>query len=96
MLYSNPRIRSATESFPASNASYWERTDRNVAANGAVMRTAIIGCLLFPDADGVSGIERSMSSAIQIAATTHADPRCLISCAIVSGAVAAVRLPRFF
>ena len=61
-----------------------------MAANGAVMRTCILGCLLFIDKDGQGGMERTMKTAIDIAKTTHADPRCLISCAIASGAVAAV------
>ncbi|CUA68316.1 hypothetical protein RSOLAG22IIIB_07844 [Rhizoctonia solani] len=69
---------------------YWEGTNRYVAANGAVMRTAIIGALIFQDLDGVSGVDRAMDAALQIAATTHPDPRCLVSCTIVTGLVAAI------
>ncbi|KAG8700029.1 hypothetical protein FRC09_006217 [Ceratobasidium sp. 395] len=68
---------------------YWEATNRFVAANGAVMRTAIIGVLLFPDRDGVNGIDRAMHAAVQVAATTHPDPRCLASCTIVTALIAA-------
>ncbi|KAG8784702.1 hypothetical protein FRC12_018372 [Ceratobasidium sp. 428] len=68
---------------------YWEATNRFVAANGAVMRTAIIGALLFPDRDGVNGIDRAMHAAVQVAATTHPDPRCLASCTIVTALIAA-------
>ncbi|CAE6436168.1 unnamed protein product [Rhizoctonia solani] len=53
---------------------YWEGTNRYVAANGAVMRTAIIGAL-FQDSNGVSGVDRAMDAALQIASTTHPDPR---------------------
>ncbi|KAG8746099.1 hypothetical protein FRC10_006202 [Ceratobasidium sp. 414] len=53
---------------------YWEGTNRFVAANGAVMRTAIIGALLFQDRDGINGIDRAMHAAVQVAATTHPDP----------------------
>ncbi|CAE6441304.1 unnamed protein product [Rhizoctonia solani] len=69
---------------------YWEGTNRYVAANGAVMRTAIIGALLYQDFNGVGGVERAMDAALQVAATTHPDPRCLVSCTIVTGLVAAI------
>ena len=46
-----------------------------MAANGAVMRTAIIGAVLFQDAGGVNGIDNAMDAAVQVAATTHPDPR---------------------
>ncbi|CAE7151326.1 unnamed protein product [Rhizoctonia solani] len=69
---------------------YWEGTNRYVAANGAVMRTAMIGALIFQDSNGISGLDRSMDAALQMAATTHPDPRCLVSCTIVTGLVAAI------
>ncbi|KAG8691531.1 hypothetical protein FRC08_010157 [Ceratobasidium sp. 394] len=53
------------------------------------MRTAIIGALLFQDREGISGIDRAMHAAVQVAATTHPDPRCLASCTIVTALVAA-------
>ncbi|KAB5593910.1 ADP-ribosylglycohydrolase [Ceratobasidium theobromae] len=69
---------------------YWEATNRYVAANGAVMRTAIIGALIFQDANGKNGIDRAMDAAVQIATTTHPDPRCLVSCTIITGLMAAI------
>ncbi|KAH7096996.1 ADP-ribosylglycohydrolase-domain-containing protein [Auriculariales sp. MPI-PUGE-AT-0066] len=68
----------------------WESTGRVVAPNGAVMRTAIIGCLCYQDKDGVSGLDRAFFASMQLGATTHADPRCLVSCAIVSGIIVAI------
>jgi ADP-ribosylglycohydrolase len=56
-----------------------------MAANGAVMRTSVIGALLFKEP------EQLYASSINIAETTHADPRCLVSCTIASALVAAVR-----
>ncbi|QRV73781.1 ADP-ribosylglycohydrolase [Ceratobasidium sp. AG-Ba] len=77
---------------------YWENTNRFVAANGAVMRTAIIGALLFQDVDGVNGVDRAMHASLLVGATTHPDPRqvqllfytCLASCTIVTALVAAM------
>ncbi|QRV88588.1 ADP-ribosylglycohydrolase [Ceratobasidium sp. AG-Ba] len=71
-----------------TSIKFWEAGNRQVASNGAVMRTGIIGALLFRDLDGENGIDRAIRVAIQIAAVTHADPRCLVSCAIVTGLVA--------
>ena len=62
----------------------WERGGRFNAANGAVMRTSVIGALFFNDS------EKLYKSAINVAAVTHADPRCLVSCVIVCSLVAAV------
>ncbi|KAG9118883.1 hypothetical protein FRC07_006389 [Ceratobasidium sp. 392] len=56
---------------------FWEGTNRRVASNGAAMRTGIIGALLFQDSDGTNGVNRAMHAAVQVGATTHADPRCL-------------------
>ncbi|KDQ20018.1 hypothetical protein BOTBODRAFT_125553 [Botryobasidium botryosum FD-172 SS1] len=67
----------------------WEKSDRNLASNGAVMRTGIVGALFWQDKDGVGGIERTIKVAAEVAATTHADPRCIISSIIVSALVAA-------
>jgi hypothetical protein len=43
------------------------------------MRTAIIGALIFRDSDGMNGIDRAMDAAVQVAATTHPDPRYVIA-----------------
>ncbi|KAJ3015753.1 hypothetical protein HKX48_004408 [Thoreauomyces humboldtii] len=56
----------------------WERHDRNLAANGAVMRTAVVGCSEFWDEEVVFG------NAVKAARVTHADPRCVFSCVVVS------------
>jgi ADP-ribosylglycohydrolase len=58
-----------------------------MAANGAVMRTAVVGALFYKDMNVV------YSTAMNLAKTTHADPRCLVSCTIASALVAAVRVP---
>lgn len=55
------------------------------------MRTPVIGALLYQDEDGKSGYLRTFEAATAVASTTHADPRCLVSCTIASGIVAAVR-----
>ncbi|KAG8826337.1 hypothetical protein FRC19_009120 [Serendipita sp. 401] len=62
----------------------WESGGRVMAANGAVMRTPIVGALFYMNQDAL------YSTAIDIAATTHADPRCLASCTIASALVAAI------
>lgn len=58
-----------------------------MAANGAVMRTPVIGALLFGNQ------EKMYKSAIHVAGITHADPRCLVSCTITSALVASVGIP---
>ena len=62
----------------------WEEGGRNMAANGAVMRTGVVGALFYKDE------QLLYTTAIDVAATTHADPRCLVSCTIVSALVAGV------
>lgn len=57
-----------------------------MAANGAVMRTAVVGALFYKDMNVV------YSTARHLARTTHADPRCLVSCTIASALVAAVSI----
>ena len=54
------------------------------------MRTPVIGALLYQDKNGQSGHLRTFETATAVASTTHADPRCLVSCTIASGIVAAV------
>ncbi|XP_065827930.1 ADP-ribosylarginine hydrolase Tri1-like [Oscarella lobularis] len=60
----------------------WESSGRFLAANGAVMRTSILGALNFNDIDKV--IENTK----RICLVTHADPRCLASCVAVTTAIA--------
>ena len=52
----------------------WERSGRNNAANGGVMRTSVVG-LWNEDVAG---------NAEKICRLTHADPRCIGSCVIIS------------
>ncbi|KAG8832653.1 hypothetical protein FRC17_000920 [Serendipita sp. 399] len=68
----------------ARSTEIWEAGGRVMAANGAVMRTPIVGALFYTNQDIL------YSTAIDIAATTHADPRCLASCTIASALVAAL------
>ncbi|KAG9290509.1 hypothetical protein G9A89_002484 [Geosiphon pyriformis] len=63
---------------PHSAAEYiWQKSGQKMAANGAVMRTAVLGCLQFWDEQVVR------QNAIDVAKVTHRDPRCLMSCVIV-------------
>lgn len=56
----------------------WERSKKQNASNGAVMRTSIIGCYEFWNTDNV------LSNAETAAKTTHFDPRCVGSCTMIS------------
>ncbi|KAJ3331771.1 hypothetical protein HDU76_002269 [Blyttiomyces sp. JEL0837] len=68
---------------PAGTAySVWALSGSNLAANGAVMRTAILGVPFFWDERQV------LKQTIDAAQVTHSDPRCLVSCAIVTMLVA--------
>mmetsp|Transcript_70036 Transcript_70036/g.105872 ORF Transcript_70036/g.105872 Transcript_70036/m.105872 type:complete len:495 (+) Transcript_70036:20-1504(+) len=62
-------------------ADVWERGGRTMAANGAVMRTAIAGVPFFWDAAAVK------RNTIDFCLATHADPRCVASCLVVSECV---------
>ncbi|KAJ3132943.1 hypothetical protein HK100_004782, partial [Physocladia obscura] len=57
--------------------SVWQATNFRLAANGAVMRCAILGAPYFWHQETV------VRNAVVSASVTHADPRCLVSCAIV-------------
>ncbi|OWF39517.1 uncharacterized protein LOC110464941 isoform X2 [Mizuhopecten yessoensis] len=60
----------------------WTVNGKDVASNGAVMRTSILGVHMYADIDVV------VQNAITIARTTHADPRCRASTVSVCVAVA--------
>ncbi|TPX59610.1 hypothetical protein PhCBS80983_g02358 [Powellomyces hirtus] len=60
----------------------WENYGRQLAANGAVMRSAALGAVVFHDEAKV------VKNAIDAAQVTHADPRCLVSCVIVNVLIA--------
>lgn len=59
----------------------WERTDRWVAANGAVMRTSPLGLWEGHDESRVIG------NAEKVCKITHFDPRCVASCVAVCVAI---------
>eukprot|EP00927_Polykrikos_kofoidii_P052062 TRINITY_DN45828_c0_g1_i1.p1 TRINITY_DN45828_c0_g1~~TRINITY_DN45828_c0_g1_i1.p1 ORF type:complete len:425 (-),score=35.26 TRINITY_DN45828_c0_g1_i1:407-1681(-) len=60
----------------------WEKRGRQVASNGAVMRTAITGIPHFWDLDMVRTNTRAFCL------STHADPRCAASCLAIAGCIA--------
>lgn len=68
---------------PAKAAhAVWEKRSRQVASNGAVMRTAVTGIPFFWDLAVVHDNTKKMCEA------THADPRCVASCVAVATAAA--------
>lgn len=64
--------------------SVWEMSGRKLAANGAVMRTAITAVPHFMDTGSV------VADTVAIARTTHYDPRAIASCVAVAVAVASI------
>jgi ADP-ribosylglycohydrolase len=56
---------------------FWELQERQSAANGAVMRTSILGLWQYKDPQQVK------LNAENVCALTHADPRCIASCVAV-------------
>ncbi|XP_065827935.1 ADP-ribosylarginine hydrolase Tri1-like isoform X1 [Oscarella lobularis] len=67
----------------------WEDSDCYLAANGAVMRTSILGVLNF------NNISKVIENTKCICYATHADPRCLASCVAVTTAIAYMLQGRF-
>ncbi|XP_071082038.1 uncharacterized protein YegU-like [Haliotis cracherodii] len=59
----------------------WVQRGRDIAPNGAVMRTSILGIHQYWDTDAVA------DNAIAICKTTHYDPRCQASTVAVSAAI---------
>lgn len=60
----------------------WIKRNKNAAANGGVMRTAVLGVPSFGNIDTV------LTNTDAVCQVTHADPRCRASCAAVAAAVA--------
>jgi len=60
----------------------WLQMNKNAAANGAVMRTAILGCLDYKDTNKV------VDNTIRMCQVTHHDSRCVASCVAVTVAIA--------
>src|SRR4051812_25420429 len=59
----------------------WVKFNRNMAANGALMRTAVLGAPFFWDEKQV------IKQTLQATKVTHADPRCCVSSVIVTNLV---------
>jgi len=65
--------------------TYWDKSGRDIAPNGSLMRTTPIGVICMKKSE-----EETFKEAIKMGAVTHADPRCALSVAIVSGLVRAL------
>jgi ADP-ribosylglycohydrolase len=61
----------------ASN-DIWKRSGKQLAANGAIMRTCILGVFNY------SNLEEVISQTVQYAKVTHYDPRCIASCVAIT------------
>lgn len=60
----------------------WEASGKQLAANGAVMRTAILGCFQH------NQLQQVVANSEKIARVTHFDERCVASCVFVAVAIA--------
>jgi len=73
-------------SHPSETAfAHWDKSGRDNAPNGSLMRTTPIGVICMKKSE-----EETFMEAIKMGAVTHADPRCALSVAIVSGLVRAL------
>ena len=63
--------------------SVWLAAERRPAGNGSLMRTAPIGVFFARDAD------LRVRATVMDSQLTHADPRCILACAALNGAIAA-------
>lgn len=61
---------------------HWARGNYKAAPNGSLMRTAPLGVLCIDRT-----AEETFATAAEFSAITHADPRCVVSCCLVSGLV---------
>lgn len=62
----------------------WKLSGQQVASNGAIMRTSILGAYSFWD------YQQVIHNTIKICKTTHFDPRCIGSCVIISLIIAQI------
>jgi len=62
----------------------WEKGGRNLAANGAVMRTSILGAVDSED------LNKVIQNTTKICNVTHADPRCVASCIAITVPIALI------
>ncbi|CAF0881672.1 unnamed protein product [Didymodactylos carnosus] len=60
----------------------WERNNRNIAPNGAIMRCSILGLYQYEQ------INQVIANTVNIAKVTHFDPRCQASCLVVNLCIA--------
>ncbi|KAH8827246.1 ADP-ribosylglycohydrolase-domain-containing protein [Flagelloscypha sp. PMI_526] len=71
---------------PAGTAlAYWERTGKNIAPNGSLMRTSPVGVMCIQKSE-----EETFATAIRLGKVTHTDPRCSVSVAIACGLIRAL------
>ncbi|RMJ25110.1 ADP-ribosylglycohydrolase [Aspergillus sp. HF37] len=61
---------------------HWAKGNYKAAPNGSLMRTAPLGVLCIDKT-----AEETFATAAEFSAITHADPRCVVSCCLVSGLV---------
>lgn len=66
----------------AASLAVWNRSGRSLAANGAVMRTAVTAVPHW------NSLERVECDTVGMARVTHADPRSIASCVAVTGTLA--------
>ena len=76
----DPRVTSRM----APSRHVWEQSGQTLAANGAVMRTAITGVPHYSDRDAV------IDDTVDFARATHCDPRAVASCIAVAVLVSAI------
>ena len=70
---------------PHSSAKYvWELSQKRSAANGAIMRTSVLGIWDFREP------ERVKENAERVCKMTHYDPRCVGSCVMISMVISSI------
>ncbi len=62
----------------------WIKGDRQVAANGAIMRTSVLGIWQYQDLEAVR------QNTADVAKITHFDPRCVGSCVVLTTTIARI------
>ena len=62
--------------------SIWLKSNRNAAPNGSLMRTHPVGVMC-----AGRSLEDTFRTAADVGRVTHVDPRCVVSCCLVSGLV---------
>ncbi|KAF2836991.1 ADP-ribosylglycohydrolase [Patellaria atrata CBS 101060] len=68
---------------PAARAlQVWVNGNRDVAANGSVMRTHPLGVICLN-----SSLEETFRAATEVGRITHVDPRCVVACCLVTGLI---------